>query len=65
LRRDRKFQRTHRLVAACLFPFAPQLLARDRPWCNSWCARMMAVIELLQRCSFPVRAQTMVYRLAR
>ncbi|MEA3109228.1 MAG: hypothetical protein QOI88_3833 [Gammaproteobacteria bacterium] len=50
MRRDRKFQQKHRLVAASLFPFAAQLLARN-PTMVQFMVReagMMIVIKLLQ-----------------
>jgi DNA-binding MarR family transcriptional regulator len=50
MRRDRKFQQMHRLVAASLFPFASQLLARN-PVMVQFMVReagMMILIKLLQ-----------------
>jgi DNA-binding MarR family transcriptional regulator len=50
MQRDRKFQQTHRLVAASLFPYAAQLLARN-PLMVQFMVReagMMILIKLLQ-----------------
>jgi hypothetical protein len=50
MRRDRAFQRTHRLVASGLFPYAAQLLARHPTMVRFMTreAGMMIVIKLLQ-----------------